>query len=256
MRLRLTAKFAQHAPIGWHADGGGLYLQCSAGAVGVINRSWVYRYGTKSRYLGLGSALDVTLAEAREKALAARKQRLEGIDPIDNRRAQRATARLRALEFTILCSTRTSETILAEFSEIDFQNRIWTIPSNRMKAGKEHRIPLCERAINILHQLSRNGPRIFPISNMTMLELLRGMRPGLTVHGFRSTFMDWCHECTNFPKTVIDMSLAHKVSDAVEASYRRGDLFVKRAKLMDEWSRYCGKLPISSETIIAFHRAP
>jgi integrase len=80
--------------------------------------------------------------------------------------------------------------------------------------------------------------------NMAMLELLRGMRPGLTVHGFRSTFMDWAHECTNHPKVVIDMALAHKVGDKVEAAYRRGDLFMKRTKLMATWAEFCGKTSI------------
>ena len=113
------------------------------------------------------------------------------------------------------------------------------------RAGKEHRIPLSERALAILRELPRHSSRLFPLSNMAMLELLRGIRPGLTVHGFRSCFMDWCHEITNHPKAVIDMALAHKVGDKVEAAYRRGDLFTKRARLMAEWSQYCEKTPIS-----------
>jgi integrase len=128
---------------------------------------------------------------------------------------------------------------------------VWTIPANRMKAGKEHRIPLSDRAMAILREIPRQGARVVSLSNMAMLELLRGMRPGLTVHGFRSTFMDWAHESTNHPKVVIDMALAHKVGDKVEAAYRRGDLFVKRIKLMNLWADFCEK-PQNSEKVLSF----
>jgi integrase len=321
MGLKLTARGAQNAPIGWHCDGRGLYLQCGAGADGSIWRSWVFRYSAngRDRYMGLGPLADVTLAEAREKALAARKLRLEGIDPIDARKAQRIASQLeatkamtfgacvnaylqtheaawknathrhqwrmtltayckpitnlpvkdidtdlvlkvltplwttrtetatrlrgriervlswakgrglrdgenparwnghlsemlaspakiaaarhhpalpytelpefmaelrgrdslsaRALEFTILTAARTSEVIGATWNEIDFEAKLWTVPAARMKAGKEHRVPLCERAVQILFELPRHGARIFPLSNMAMLQLLRGMRP-------------------------------------------------------------------------------
>jgi integrase len=160
----------------------------------------------------------------------------------------------RALELTILCGTRTSETIGATWDEVDLAARTWIIPGERMKAGKEHKIPLSDRTIEILASLPRHGKRVFPLSNMAMRELLRGMRPGTTTHGFRSCFMDWAHECTSHPKVVIDMALAHKVGDKVEAAYRRGDLFTKRALLMAEWGKYCGKAPVSP-AVIPFHRA-
>jgi integrase len=160
-----------------------------------------------------------------------------------------------ALEFTVLTAARTSEVIGATWDEIDFGAKVWAIPSSRMKTGVPHKIPLSDRALAVLREVPRHGARIFPLSNMAMLELLRGMRPGLTVHGFRSTFMDWAHECTNFPKVVIDMALAHKVGDKVEAAYRRGDLFIKRAKLMAAWAEYCEKAPIST-VVIAFHGKP
>jgi integrase len=154
----------------------------------------------------------------------------------------------KALELTILTATRTSEAINATWSEIDLNERTWTIPGNRMKAGKEHRVPLSDAATEVLKALPREDstPYLFlgarrgaPLSNMAMLELLRGMRPGTTVHGFRSTFMDWCHERTSYPKVAIDAALAHTVGDKVEAAYRRGDLFEKRRRLMAEWARYC-----------------
>src|SRR5262249_24366580 len=132
---------------------------------------------------------------------------------------------------------------------------VWTVPANRMKAGKENRIPLSERALTILREVPRHSARIFPLSNMAMLQLLRGMRPGYVPHGFRSCFMDWSHETTNHPKVVIDMALAHAIGDKVEASYRRGNLFVKRIKLMNSWIEYCGKAPITSSSVIAFHKS-
>jgi len=147
----------------------------------------------------------------------------------------------RALEFTILTAARTGEIIGATGGEIDLNAKTWTIPAERMKAGKEHRVPLSERAVEILRELPREGEKVFPLSNMAMLELLRGMSPGHTVHGFRSTFMDWAHEQTAFPKVVIDMALAHTVPDKVEAAYRRGDLIAKRARLMQAWCDYCSR---------------
>jgi integrase len=158
----------------------------------------------------------------------------------------------RALEFTILTAARTNETIGATRDEIDLKAKTWTIPATRMKMGKEHRVPLCERALAILSELPREpgNPHLFvgavkgkPLSNMAMLELMKGMRPGYVPHGFRSTFMDWAHERTRYPKVVIDKALAHKVSDAVEEAYRRGDLFDKRRLLMVEWGRFCEQMP-------------
>jgi integrase len=152
----------------------------------------------------------------------------------------------RALEFTILTAVRTSETIGAKWYEIDLKARIWVVPAARTKAAREHKIPLSDRAVAILKEL-RHGDHVFAgdgnrsLSNMAMLELLRGMRPGLTVHGFRSTFRDWAAETTSFPNHVVEKALAHAVADKVEAAYRRGDLFLKRRRLMDAWADYCGK---------------
>jgi integrase len=128
----------------------------------------------------------------------------------------------RALEFTILSATRTSETIGASWDEIDIEAKVWTIPGGRMKAGKEHRVPLCDRALGILRGLHRHGERIFPLTDdAAMLKLLRGMRPGQTVHGSRSSFRDWAAETTNFPNHVVEMALAHTIGDKVEKASRR-----------------------------------
>ena len=154
-----------------------------------------------------------------------------------------------ALEFAILTATRTSETIGATWDEIDLAAGVWTIPATRIKAGSEHRVPLSVPALDILKRMNKTrlGDNVFPggkhgkpLSNMALLKVKERMgRADLTVHGFRSTFRDWAAEQTNFPREVAEKSLAHAIGDRVEAAYRRGDLFQKRKRLMDEWSRFC-----------------
>lgn len=157
----------------------------------------------------------------------------------------------RALEFTILTVGRTGEVIAASWEEIDTAAAIWTVAAERMKSGREHRVPLCDRALAILNDLPREAGNsngfVFigargsrPLSNMALLAVLKRMqRADLTVHGFRSSFRDWAAETTNFPNHVVEMALAHAIGGGVEAAYRRGDLFAKRKALMDEWGRYC-----------------
>lgn len=156
---------------------------------------------------------------------------------------------VRALEFTILTAVRTSETIKAKWDEMDFSARIWTIPPDRTKSGREHRVPLSDGALAILEKLPRekNSPFVFsgvkmkkPLAINAMLELLRGMREGgLTVHGFRSSFRDWVGEATNFQREVAEIALGHVLDDKTEAAYRRGDALEKRRKLMQAWTGYC-----------------
>jgi integrase len=147
-----------------------------------------------------------------------------------------------------LTALRTGEALSATWNEIDFVNKTWTIPASRMKAGNEHKVPLPDRALDILKALPREdgnahvligGRKGAPLRATAMLELLRVMRPGLTVHGFRSTFRDWAAETTAYPNHVVEKALAHAVSNKVEEAYRRGDLFEKRRRLMTEWARYC-----------------
>jgi integrase len=152
----------------------------------------------------------------------------------------------RALEFAILTAARTSEVIGATWAEIDLKARVWTIPAHRMKAGKEHRVPLPDRALEILSSLPREGEFVFmggrvgkPLSNMALLELMRGMKPGFVPHGFRSTFRDWAADTTDNPSEVVEMALAHAIESKVEAAYRRSDLFDKRQRLMADWASYC-----------------
>ncbi len=151
-----------------------------------------------------------------------------------------------ALEFTILTAARTGEVIGAKWGEVDLDQAVWTIPAIRMKAGKEHRVPLSERAVDILRSTQGLGKEwLFPatkggsMSGMAMAMLLRRMDIDVTVHGFRSGFRDWCAECTGYAHEVAEMALAHTIDNKVERAYRRGDLFDKRRRLMDEWAAYC-----------------
>lgn len=395
---RLTALSVSRAKSkGIYADGGGLYLQVSAAGT----KSWLFRYrmgGRKTpRDMGLGSLVDVSLADAREKARDARTLIDRGIDPIDAKRAMRANlalarasavsfkeaarsyidahskswrnpkhkdqwpntleqyvypsignlpvaavdvnhivkilepiwpkkaetasrvrgriesvldwakargyragenpARWRghlenllpkrskvrrvqhhpalpyveigafmallreqegivalAMQFLILTAARTSEVVGARWREIDIDKATWTVPADRIKAGKEHRVPLSPRAVAILKKIRPGkidrdayvfpgGRRGKPLSANAMLALLKRIdRTDLTVHGFRSSFRDWCAEQTNYPRDVAEMALAHAVSDQTEAAYRRGDMLDKRVLLMKDWGTYCGKV--------------
>lgn len=169
-------------------------------------------------------------------------------------------AAARALEFTILTAARTGEVIGARWQEFDLAERLWTVPGERMKAGKEHRVPLPAPAPAIVEALRPAEPApagfVFPgskggaLSNMAMLKLLQRMgRADLTVHGFRSTFRDWAAEHTNFPAEVAEMALAHAVGDKVKAAYRRGDLFGKRRQLLEAWARFCAVGKTAAEAV-------
>lgn len=160
-------------------------------------------------------------------------------------RERNATAAL-ALEFVILTATRTSEVLGATWAEVDLEKAIWTVPAARMKAGKEHRIPLSPRAVEILEAVKPLGmASLFPadkggkLSTMAMSMLLRRMKLDCTVHGFRSGFRDWAAECTGYAHEVCEMALAHVIGNKSEAAYRRGDLFDKRRRLMADWAIYC-----------------
>jgi integrase len=157
----------------------------------------------------------------------------------------------RAFEFAILTAARSGEVIGARWDEINLDERLWTVPGKRMKSGREHRVPLAESAIAVLEQMAaiRSSPYVFPGQGAgqplgttgLLFQINRLGRAGLTVHGFRSTFSDWCAEQTNFTSEVREMALAHAVGDKVEAAYRRGDLFDKRRQLAEAWGRYCSR---------------
>jgi integrase len=155
-----------------------------------------------------------------------------------------------ALAFLILTATRTSETLGAQWREIDLDHRLWTIPGERMKSRRLHRIPLSDAALDILRKtrgLNETwvfpGPSLLtPLSNMSLLMQLRRMgRTGVTAHGFRSSFRDWAAETTSFPREVAEMALAHTITNDTEAAYRRGDLFDKRRSMMEAWAVFCSE---------------
>jgi integrase len=169
-----------------------------------------------------------------------------------------------ALSFAILTAARSGEVRLATWDEIDLEDKVWTIPAGRMKARRDHRVPLSDSALAILDRVKATrdiGPLTFPgviktrrprgarsaavpLSDMTLTAVLRRMDRGeLTAHGFRSTFRDWAAEATHYPNHVVEQALAHAIGDRVEAAYRRGDLFEKRRALMADWARYLGASP-------------
>nr|WP_255568638.1 site-specific integrase [Neoroseomonas alba] len=164
----------------------------------------------------------------------------------------------RALEFAILTAARSGEVMGATWGEMDRNAGVWTIPASRMKASKEHRVPLTEAAAAILRDMANlrssdaADSLVFPgakqgsrLSVMALEMVLRRMKIDATVHGFRSSFRDWAGEATAHPREVIEHALAHQLKDKAEAAYQRGDLFVKRRRLMEDWASFCDKAPAS-----------
>lgn len=204
--------------------------------------------------------LDAVLAKPSKVAKVSHHKAL----PIDEMHSFVALLRLqkgmaaRALEFLILTAARSGEVRGATWQEIDLNGAVWTVPAERMKASKEHRVPLSARAIAILRALPRmaGSELVFPaprggmLSDMTISAVMRRMQVDAVPHGFRSTFRDWCSERTNYPRDVAEMALAHTISNKVEAAYRRGDLFVKRIQLMNEWDSFIHRKHGNAEVIL------
>ena len=170
----------------------------------------------------------------------------------------------RALEFAILTASRSGEVRGATWTEIDKSAGVWTIPADRMKAGKEHRVPLSETVLKLLEGLPRMAgcDLAFPnaketqLSDMTLTAVLKRMKCPVTAHGFRSTFRDWAGETTAYPREVIEHALAHQLKDKAEAAYARGTLFDKRAQLMDEWAKHCATVTSITDVTPVNARAP
>ena len=171
----------------------------------------------------------------------------------------------RALEFLILTAARSGEARAAMWDEIDVGQKVWVVPAARTKAHREHRVPLSPRALEIANQMQlqrRKGRLVFPgrgdgisVSEAGVRYVMQSLGCGsYTVHGFRSAFRDWCGEQTNFPREVAEAALAHRVGNAVEQAYARGDLFEKRARLMTAWAAFC-ELPAASATVTPIRRA-
>ena len=172
----------------------------------------------------------------------------------------------RALGFTILTAARTGEVLGARWREIDFANRVWTIPGDRMKHGREHVVPLPARVLAAVQEMqARRGAGdddafVFPggklgrpLNNMAMTELLERMGRGgtITVHGMRSSFRDWAAECTSYPNHVVEQALAHTISSAVERAYRRSDLLGRRQRLMASWAEFLAKVPAERGKVVS-----
>jgi integrase len=163
---------------------------------------------------------------------------------------ERSATSALALRFTVLTACRTQEVIGATWDEIDLKAKLWTIPAARMKAEREHRVPLSFAALAVLDAVPRedDNPFVFiggrrgkGLSNIAMLKLMRTLRPGTTVHGTaRSAFRDWCSEQTDAPREVAEAALAHRLGSTAEQSYARSDLLIRRKMLMTEWAVFCG----------------
>jgi integrase len=167
----------------------------------------------------------------------------------------------RALEFLILTAARSGEVRGATWREINLDAAVWKVPGERMKGGREHRVPLSPAAVKLLRGLPRiagtelvfPGARSGPLSDMTLNAVLRRLKVPAVPHGFRSTFRDWVSEHTNYPNEVAEMALAHAIGDKVEAAYRRGDMFDRRRQMMNAWAAFCAK-PQSNAAVIPIKR--
>jgi integrase len=175
---------------------------------------------------------------------------------------QREGIGARALEFIILTACRSGEVRLATWNEIDLDAKIWTIPAEHTKTHKEHKVPLVGDAIELLRELPRfegskfifTAPRGGPLSDMSISAVCKRMKVDAVPHGFRSTFRDWAAENTNYPREVAEQALGHAISNAVEAAYRRGDLFSKRRRLMEAWAAYINKVQGTQATVIPMQK--
>lgn len=167
----------------------------------------------------------------------------------------------RALEFAILTAARSGEVRGAKWAEIDRDAKTWTVPGDRMKAGREHRVPLSEAALALLDALPENGDElIFPaprggvLSDMTLTAVMRRMEVDAVPHGFRSTFRDWAGERTNYPRDMAEMALAHAIDSKTEAAYRRGDMLAKRFRMMEDWAEFVAK-PAPKANVVPMRKA-
>lgn len=167
-----------------------------------------------------------------------------------------------ALELTVLTAVRTNEALGARWSEFDLKEKVWSIPKERMKMERPHRVPLSTQAMALLERIKDAGSKTWlfpglgtnkPLSNMAMLKVLERMkRDSITVHGFRATFKTWGEDATDFPREVIEAALAHAIGSAAEQSYRRGDQLAKRRELLQAWANYCDRIPDESGGVIEF----
>lgn len=167
-------------------------------------------------------------------------------------------AAYRALELLVLTATRTGDVLNARWDEIDLAEKLWTIPAGRAKSRREHRIPLSEAAVSVIETMRAASVGEFVFRGLdgatghnSLRQALQRVRPGINPHGFRSSFRDWAAEQTAYPEVVAEMALGHQVGSAVERAYRRSDLFERRARLMDDWARFCAEPVAGGENVVA-----
>ena len=170
----------------------------------------------------------------------------------------------KCLEFAILTASRSGESRMATWPEIDLDGKVWNVPAERMKSGRPHRVPLSAPAISLLNAMPRfEGIELVfpgqtvskPLSDMSLTAVMRRFKLEAVPHGFRSTFSDWCAERTAYPAEVREMALAHAVGNATEAAYRRGDLFDKRRRLMDDWASFLDAAPVTGGNVVQIRAA-
>lgn len=205
------------------------------------------------------------LLPAPSKVQKTQHHRAVAVDAVgrfmDNLR-QRDGMAARALEFAILTAARSGEVRGAEWSELDLTAKAWTVPAGRMKAGKEHRVPLSDQAIRLLNGLHRlaGSNLVFPaarggqLSDMSLTAVMRRMAVDAVPHGFRSTFRDWAGERTNYPRDLAEQALAHVLENKVEAAYRRGDALEKRRNMMQAWAEFCDRAEAPNSQVVALRK--
>lgn len=250
----------------------------TAAVLKVLQPIWVTKSETASRIRGrIERVLDAAKAQgfrsgenpARWKghldAMLSKRQKLtrghhkalayQDVPALVSRLQGMQAVAARALEFLILTAGRTGEVVGACWNEVDMTSSVWTVPAKRMKAAREHRVPLTDRAITILQELEQmrtetGGDWVFPggkpgkpLSNMALTAVLKRLDIQVTVHGFRSAFRDWCGEESSFPREIAEAALAHRVGDATELAYRRGDALERRRRLMDDWAGFVLGMP-------------
>ena len=226
---------------------------------------WAVAQGFRQDNPG-GDAIGAVLPKQKSKGMGHHKALPHGevAGAIKAVRASGSGAAVKlAFEFLILTAARSGEVRLMAWSEVDIDAAIWTIPADRMKAGRAHRVPLCARALEILaeaRQLGNGSGLVFPgtrpgkpLSDMTLSKLMRDLSLDAVPHGFRSSFRDWAAECTNASRAVMEAALAHAVTNKVEAAYARSDLFARRSKLMEQWAEYLAINPEATVIPMARH---
>jgi len=249
---------------GRHSDGGGLYLRVSTSG----GKSWSFMFNRNSRRAkvkGWRSGENPAIWKGNLDAILPQRQKLsrghmaaipygEMPDFVGALRELNSVSAL-TLEFLILTASRSGEVLGARWDEIDLEQRVWTVPAERMKARREHRVPLTNRCLEILAEFGANklSGFVFPgsragreQSNMTMTKLLRRMGRKETVHGMRSAFRDWAGDQTTFARKVAEATLAHAVGNATEQAYRRSDALEKRRDLLTHWERYLERENLSN----------